>query len=91
MSNLVYEALRGWASIPTWRTSHPTDERRFNEAIAMLDDANESDVTEDHIRSALRRYRDETTEIWGGKASNQEIEDYVVRVQAARACGARRH
>lgn len=37
-ANQVYEVISHWARIPTWHTNHPADEKRFNEAVAMLRD-----------------------------------------------------
>lgn len=84
MANEVYEALGIWASIPTWHTGHGTDERRFDEAIAELD-ATVASVTFGEVRAALWRYREESPEILGGKATDREVDQLAQRVITALA------
>tara|TARA_R110002049_G_scaffold285233_1_gene466031 strand:+ start:2756 stop:3034 length:279 start_codon:yes stop_codon:yes gene_type:complete len=52
----IYEAISGWAGVPTWYTSHPLDEKRFNSAIHTLIETVGTDITHAQFEEALRRH-----------------------------------
>jgi hypothetical protein len=62
---------------------NPADRERFREAILLLRDAVGIGVTEEDIRAALHRHRAENPDMFGGKASDQEIESHVNQVSQA--------
>lgn len=82
MQDKVYAAIKGWAGIFTWHTSHPLDEARFYEAVTNLRYEVGTEVTEHDIREALRQHRTENPTGLGGKPSDDKLEGYVVKIMA---------
>lgn len=82
-ANQVYEVISHWARIPTWHTNHPADEKRFNEAVAMLRDEIGPGIEIEDVRSALYRHRDENPMLLGGKATDKEVEAFVQKTMTA--------
>lgn len=75
----VYEVLRPWAGIATWFTAHGHDERRLGEVLGKFRRWG-SPPTEDELRVALTRHRDENPDLLGGKATERHVERYVQRI-----------
>lgn len=82
-ANQVYEVISHWARIPTWHTSHPADEKRFKEAVAMLRDEIGAGIEIEDVRSALYRHRDENPVLLGGNATDKEVEAFVQKTMTA--------
>lgn len=74
MENKIYEAISGWASVSTWFTSHPLDERRFNDAIANLINTVGTNIQREDFEAALMRHASGTTPTLG---SPSEWDEYV--------------
>ncbi len=74
MSDLVYLALKGWAAVPTWYTSHPADESRFQTAVAELAATVGTDIDMRAIRRVLRQYRDESPTLLDGRPSDARLD-----------------
>lgn len=63
--------------ISTWFTRHPNDQERFYEAIDNLKVTFDGRVSEDALRDALKRYRDENPATLDGPISDATIESFV--------------
>jgi len=65
MEDKIYEAIQGWAGMPTWYTTHALDERRFNEAIANMIETVGVDIQREQFETALMRYATNTPAMLG--------------------------
>lgn len=78
MKNKIYEAISSWASVSTWYTSHPLDERRFNEAIANLVNTVGSNIQREDFEAALMNHANGTSPTLGSPSAWDEyVSDFT--------------
>lgn len=77
----VYDVLHPWARVSTWFTGHGHDERRLREVVDQFRRWRER-PSEDVLRVALSRHRDENLELLGGKASARHVHQFAARIRA---------
>ena len=65
----IYEAISDWAGVPTWYTSHPLDENRFNSAIENIIATVGAEITRAQFEEALRRHATNNPPILGHPTS----------------------
>lgn len=49
----IASALESWMKVDTWYTTHPLDERRFHQALAVVFQENGFAISRDDFRDAL--------------------------------------
>jgi|GEM_PF-2491063 len=73
MQDQIFDLISSWAKIPTWYTSHPQDERRFNEAITRLVETMGTDVKISDFKNALTKHAENTVPMLGMPDDFDEI------------------
>jgi len=77
MEDDIYEAIAGWAKIPTWYTSHALDEGRFKEAMRNLVEECGTNIDRNEFENALRRHAKETLPLLGPGPQEKDIQRYT--------------
>lgn len=79
MSGSIYEPFDNWLRVPTWSTSHPLDERRFDEALAEVQGLR--DFTIEGLRRYILESGKAVDDIWG-KDTSAAVDRYLKRAAA---------
>ena len=82
MEDRIYEIIKSWAGIPTWHTTHPSDQNRFSRVMHELVSELGADLDIDKFENALRRHAENNPMMLGDPNNWDElVAKYTIKAE----------